>query len=193
MNKKSQGMFSNLTLILILLIVSSVAGLLAGIIYYDMAVVQSTLQTVDFAIPIQDNSSIGTTNVTHFQDILEIVVYPILNLKSSLPYLTYFLIFGLVIAFGISSYLSSKNPVFFVYHILFLLLMTYFCFIISNAYIDLLSNPFINQMMINFTIYNKLMIYLPQVVFFTGLMFGAISFINLIKPQNQQINYGGGY
>jgi len=51
--------------------------------------------------------------------------------------------------------------------------------------------------MVNFTIYNKLMIYLPQVIFFTSLLFGGIAFINLIKPptseQSTGLQYGGDY
>ena len=54
-------------------------------------------------------------------------------------------------------------------------------------------------MMVNFVIYNKIMIYLPAVVFFTSLMFGAIAFVNVMKPQSNlganqnSLNYGGDY
>jgi len=98
-----------------------------------------------------------------------------------------------------TAYLSSKNPIFFILHILFASLITYFSMILSGAYITLLSNPFINNVMTPFTIYNKLMIYLPQIIFFTSLLFGVIAFINLMKPtSNSQINqtslnYGGDY
>jgi len=190
-------MFSNFTILIIFLVVISVVGLIAGILYYDMNIMQSTLATVNFQIPIEDNSSIGVHNVTDFQDILGVVVYPILGLKDSLPFLTYFLVFGFIIAMAVTAYVSSKNPVFFILHILFTFLVTYFCIIISNTYKELLSNPFINQLMIQFTIYNKLMLYLPQVVFFSSLVFGAIAFINIIKPQTNYsqtgLNYGGDY
>jgi hypothetical protein len=200
MNKKAQtttGMFSNLILLVIFLAVVSVAGLLAGIIYFNMSLVESTLLTVDFEIPIENNASAIALNMTHFQDILGVVVYPLLGLKSTLPYLTYFMVFAFIIALGLIAYLTSKNPIFFVLHLLFTISMTYFCIIISNMYIGLMSNPFINAMMLQFTIYNKLMFYLPQVVFFTSLVFAVISFINLMKPQNNYsqtgINYGGEY
>ncbi len=201
-NKKGQSnnaIFSNLVILIIFLVVVSVVGLLSGLVYFDMATMESALLTVDFALPIEDNSTAINLNMTRFQDILDITVYPILGLRSSLPYLTYFLVFGFIIALGMTAYLSSKNPVFFVLHLLFTFLITYFCIIISNMYIDLMSNAFINSMMLPFTIYNKLMFYLPQIVFFTSLLFGAISFINLIKPQNAQqgaiggLQYGGDY
>jgi hypothetical protein len=148
-------------------------------------------------LPIEDNRTAVELNMTDFQDILEVVVYPILDLRDSLPYLTYFMVFGFIIALGMTAYLSSKNPLFFVLHLLFSIVMTYFCIIISNMYIDLMSNAFINSMMLPFTIYNKLMFYLPQVFFFVSLLFGAIAFINIIKPQNNYsatgLNYGGEY
>jgi hypothetical protein len=199
-NKKGQadsGIFSNLILMVIFLVVVSVAGLLAGLIYFDLNILQSTLMTIDFPIPTEDNSTAVALNMSHFQDIMRVVVYPILGLKDSLPYLTYFMVFGFIIALGMTAYLSSKNPIFFVLHLLFMFLMTYFCIIISNMYISLMSNPFINSMMVPFVIYNKLMFYLPQIVFFTSLLFGAISFINIIKPQSAAqstgLNYGGDY
>lgn len=203
MNKKGQfggGMeFSNLWMMVVFLVVVFVSGLLAGLIYYDMQVMDSAIQTINFQIPIQDNSTITNSSITDFQDIMAITVYPILGLRTSLPSLVYFLIFGFIIALGMTAYMSSKNPIFFVVHILFLSLMTYFSIILSNTYADLLTNSFINSMMIPFTIYNKIMLYLPGIIFFTGLLFAVIAFVNLIKPTNNQqgsatgLQYGGDY
>ncbi len=196
-NKKGEAILGNFIILIMFLVAVAVGGLLAGIIYYDMNLLQNTLETVNFDIPIQDNSTITNGSITDFQDILGIVVYPILGLKSALPYLTYFMVFAFIIALAVTAYVSSKNPVFFVLHLLFTLLITYFCIIISNNYIELLSNPFINEMMLPFTIYNKLMIYLPQIIFFSSLLFGVIAFINIMKPQTSTspngINYGGDY
>jgi hypothetical protein len=195
-NRKGQAIFSNLILLIIFLVVVCVGGLLAGIIYYDMNAIQSALLQVNFPIPIQETGQVSA-NVTDFQDIMQIVVYPILGLKSSLPYLTYFMVFAFIIALGMTAYVSSKNSVFFVLHVLFTLLIVYFSIILSNAYAGLLANPFINAMMLNFTIYNKVMLSLPKLIFFTSLLFGVIAFVNLIKPQSpsttNSLQYGGDY
>ena len=197
MNKKGQeAIFSNFIVLIIFLVVAFAGGIIAGVVYYDMAVLETALHSVNFQIPIQNNATI-TNNITDFQGILGMTVYPILGLKSALPYLTYFMVFAFIIALAVTAYVSSKNPVFFVLHILFTFLITYFCIILSNSYIQLMSDPFMNQLMLGFTIYNKLMFYLPQIVFFTSLLFGAIAFINLIKPQTNYnvtgLNYGGDY
>lgn len=200
-NKRGQAILNNWIILIIFLVATFVSGILAAIIYYDMEIMDSTLHQVDFQIPIQDNSTVNNEykNISTFQDILEVVVYPVLELRYSLPYLTYFMIFGLIMAMFVTAYISSKNPVFFVLHILFLLVVTYFCNILSNAYQTILENPFMNTLLVNFQIYNKVMLYLPQIIFFTGLLFGVIAFINLLKPQSnfggnqQSLNYGGDY
>jgi len=198
-NKKAQMEFSNFTMLITFLVIVFVSGILAGVIYYDMELIDSTLQTVNFPLPLENNATAVSLNVTDFQGILNITVYPILGLRTSLPYLVYFMIFGLIIALGMTAYLSSKNPIFFVLHILFTSLITYFSLILSNTYMTLLNNPFINSMMLPFSIYNKVMLYLPQIIFFTSLLFGVIAFVNLIKPQNASqisagsLQYGGDY
>lgn len=197
MNNKSQASFQNLTVLVMFLVVVSVVGIIAGLIYFYMGTIHTVLLTVDFPLPLENNVTAASLNMTTFQDILELTAYPLLGLNSTLPYLTYFLVFGFIITLGMTAYLSSKNPLFFVLHLLFTILLVYFCIILSNMYSDLMSNAFINSMMLPFTIYNKIMLYLPQVVFFTSLLFSAISFINLMKPQtnasNPALNYGGDY
>lgn len=199
-NKKAQtteGIFSNMILLIIFLVAITTVGIFAGVIYYDMGLIDDVLHTVDFPIPLENNYTGTISNLTSFQDILSITIYPLLGLKSSLPMLAYFLVFAFIIAMGLSAYLSSKNPIFFILHLLFLFLITYFSLILSNTYIQLMENPFMNQMMVNFTIYNKLMFYLPQIIFFTGLLFGVIAFISLMKPQSSTnpggVSYGGDY
>ena len=201
MNNKGQGqlstMFSNLILLIIFLGVAFAGGIIMGVIYYDMNLAESALHSVNFEIPISNTTVLSNTSIQDFQDILGIVAYPILGLRTALPYLSYFMVFAFIIAMAITAYVSSKNPVFFILHILFTILITYFCIILSNSYVRLMSDVFINQMMQGFTIYNKLMFYLPQVVFFTSLLFGLIAFINIIKPQTNYnvtgLNYGGDY
>lgn len=194
-HKKGQALLGNIVLLVIFLVIISVGGLLAGMLYFDMNILDSALRPINFTLPIQEMSQSG--NMTTLQDVLGITVYPLLGLRTTLPYLTYFMVFAFIIALGMVAYLSSKTPVFFTLHVLFTILITYFSIILSNTYKELISNPFINSMMLPFTIYNKLMLYLPQIIFFTSLVFGVIAFINLIKPQtnesSNQVNYGGDF
>ena len=59
-SKKAQsynGMFSNMILMAIFLVVVSVAGLIAGIIYFDLNIMKTTLMTIDFPLPIENNAT----------------------------------------------------------------------------------------------------------------------------------------
>lgn len=198
MNRKGQAMLGNFAVLIIFVVALFVGGILAGLVYYDMNILNSTLQTINFPIPIENNMT-NAYNITDFQGILGATIYPLLGLSSSLPYLSYFMVFAFIIAMAMTAYVSSKNAVFFVLHLLFTFVIAYFCIILSNTYITLLSNPFINSIMVNFSVYNKLMEYLPAVVLFTSLLFAAIAFVNLMKPQSNMsgnqgaLNYGGDY
>ena len=189
--------FDNLLILVVFLAIVSFAGILAGLVFFGMETIHTTLQTINVTIPIQEMGS-ANSNLTTFQDVLGTVIYPFLNLRDTLPYLTYFMVFAFIIGLGITAYMSSKNPVFFIVHLLFTSLITYFSIILGNTYKTLLANPFINSIMIDFTIYNKLMLYLPQIIFFTSLVFASIAFVNVMKPQSSEpgggtLNYGGDY
>ena len=189
--------FENLILLVAFVSIISFAGLFAGMVYFSLETLDSVIREVDFEIPIENDLPITNDSITHFQDIMEITIYPILGLRIYLPIWTYFMVFAFVLALAMTAYMSSKNPIFFVVHLLFTFILTYFCFILSNSYRTILSDPFLNQMMVEFVIYNKLMMYLPQIVFFTSLVFGVISFINMMKPVTSEstntLQYGGDY
>jgi hypothetical protein len=190
--------FENIVMLVIFFAIISFVGLFAGLFNYGIGVLQVNLETINVSIPTDGgvNASLNP-NMTTLQDVLGLTIYPFLELRSALPYLTYFLVFALIIAFSISAYLSSKYPLFFVVHLLFTLVMTYFAIIISNTYVDLLTNPFINSIMLDFPIYNRLMYALPSIVFFPSLLFGIIAFIVNFKPSTPTstsgLNYGGDY
>jgi len=167
-----------------------VSGLLGGTIYYTMQITQATFETVNFDIP-GANASAG--NVTTFQDILEIVAYPMLEMRESIPYITYFFVFGIILAFLISGFLTVKHPAFLMIHILVTIIAAWFCLSISNAYETILLNPFMREMMSNQPIYNKIMLNLPSFVGFTGLITGAIGFLGTIRRKDTTAVDMGGY
>ena len=188
--------FDNIIIVVIFLCIVAFAGLLAGSIYFSMATLQGVLETVNVTLPVGENGT-QHANLTSFQDVMEIVIYPFLELRDTLPYLTYFLVFALIIALGFTAYMSSKNPIFFIVHLLWTFVITYFSIILANTYTTLLVDPFINSIMIDFAIYNKLMLYLPQILFFISLIFGVIAFVSIMKPQGSKfdsgLSYGGDY
>lgn len=185
--------FDNMIIMIIFLAVTFVVGLLGGIIYFQLNVLDTELQKIDFDIPFTE----ANDSVSSFQNILDITIYPILTLRDALPYLVYFMIFGFIISLAMVAYLTTKNPLFFTLHILFTILLTYLAIILSNTYKEMLSNQFINQIMVDFPVYNLVMYYLPQIFFITSIVFAGIAFVNVVKPSTQEnpygLNYGGDY
>ena len=95
-NNKGQVILSNFIIITIFIVAVFVSGILGAIIYYDMNLLNTTLQGINFPIPIENNMT-NSYNITDFQGILGITIYPLLSLSNSLPALSYFLVFALAL------------------------------------------------------------------------------------------------
>lgn len=188
MNKKAQTDIKFVRTLLILfaaMFLLFFSGILMGAMYYFMAQTQDTLETIDFPIPTERNN----TNITSFQDIADLIYYPILGLRTSLVYISYFFIFAMMLGFGLLAFQSQREPIYFIPYFLILVLYTAFAIPISNIFEGLLTDPFILSMMSEFVIYSKVMLYFPQFIFFTGLGFAAIASIGIIRNKSQ----GGAY
>ncbi len=189
--------FDNLVIMVMFLTITFVSGILGGVVLFEMNLLKTELHNINFNIPGAQNSSEGIANVTTFQEIMDITIYPLFTITDTIPYLVYFMIFGFIAALAITAYMSSKNPIFFVLHFLFTLLLTYFAMILMNTYLDLLSDAFINSMMTEFGVYNLIMTHLPQIFFMTSFVFAGISFVNVMKPSTKEnpqgLQYGGDF
>ena len=78
-----------------------ICGILAGITVYSMDTFKTAIETIDINLTRFNNA-----NITSFQDIAEMTFYPLLNLRDSVVYISYFLIFGLVISMGMFAFSS---------------------------------------------------------------------------------------
>jgi|LSQX01.1.fsa_nt_gb hypothetical protein len=187
--------FDNIIVMTLFVVAFFITGTLGGLAYFGMNVLESEILKVNFDLPLAQNSTNpDIPNVTTFQEVLNITIHPLFNLGHYLPYLIYFMLFAYIIGLAMVAYMSSKNPVFFIVHLLFTIILTYFALMLSNTYFVMLEEPLFNSMMVEFVIFHRIMTYLPQVFFLTSLVFAAISFVNLMKPQTANnpmgFNYG---
>lgn len=189
MNKKGQLQDFGKTIILLgaALFLFFFSGILLAGLYYTMDQTEDVIRTINFSFELPNNYSV--TNLTNFQDVAEIIYYPILGLRSALVYISYIFIFAMMIGFGILAFMGQRHPIYFVPYFIILLIFTGFSIPLSNAFETLLENPFFLSMMVEFVIFSKIMLYLPQFIFFTGLFFAAIASIGIIKPRNVQNQY----
>jgi len=148
-----------------------ISGIYFGIIYFVMDTTQSNFESMDCVI--ENNTLVGSC-----QDLWSISLYPFLALKEILIWLSFFFIFGLVIALLILGYYSGKSPVLMGMMIVFIGGITYLGVEISNIYRTMLENDVFRTMMIKFTVYNKIMLNFPWFCFFVGLFAVILSIVN---------------
>lgn len=148
-----------------------VSGLGMGIIYYFMDVTASNLQTVSCTI----NNNVF---VNDCQELFDLALYPFLALRSLLVALNSIFILMLAAGLLLLGYRSGRAP--WTIGILTILsgILTYSALHISNMYQTLLSNTIIYAMMVEFSVYNKVMLYFPWFVFIVSIFSVMLSIVN---------------
>ena len=150
----------------------AISGLFFGFMYFIMDVTQTGLQSTDCVIE-------NNTLVSSCQELFNLSIYPFLVLKTLLVWISFFFIFGLVIACLTVGYKSGESSVMLGVMVVFTIIATYAGIEISNIYRTLLENAIVNSMMVPFTIYNRVMLNFPWFTFILGLfsvMLGIINF-----------------
>jgi hypothetical protein len=116
--------------------------------------------------------------VSDCQELFDFGLYPFLALKSLLVILNSIFIVLLTGGILMLGYQSGKSPWTIGILILLCLVLTYLALHVSNLYQDLLSNPTFYAAMIQFTVYNKVMLNFPWFVFIVSIISSMISIVN---------------
>ena len=154
------------------------SGLVFALSYFIMATIHTAFLSVDCLIP--SNLYFSTC-----QEWFTMTLYPVLALKSVLVYMTYFAIFGMVFGLFFMGFRTKKHPVLFVVHIITSVILGYLAIEIANIYRLLLQNPQMHDMLVAMPIYNKIMLYFPQFMFFVIFLSGIIGFFGIFKSIGQ--------
>lgn len=166
---KDYGIFLAVTLSILIIAVS---GLFFGLTYFIMDITYDSLLVTDCVIE-------NNTLVSSCQDLFDLALFPFLGLKDVLIWASFFLIFGLVAAMLVLGYRSGKSPALMGVMVAFTGGITYLGILLSNMYRVLLENDIFRSMMVEFTVYNRIMLYFPWFTFFVGLfavMLGLVNF-----------------
>ena len=156
----------------------AVSGLIMAITYFILKTIQTSFESVDCLIP-------QNIYFTTCQEWFEMVLYPVLELKSVLIYANYFFIFGVVFGLFYMGFRTKKHPALFIVHMISSIIIGYFAIEIGNIFRLLISNQILYNMMLPFPIYTKIMLYLPQFMFFVIFLSGIIGFMGIFKSQGQ--------
>lgn len=164
----------------------AISGLIFAGSYFVMDTVQTALISTNCEIS-------GNVFFSDCQDMWTMVVYPFLNFKYVLVYLSFFSIFILTIGMLLMGYKSGTSPSMFGVLVLVEIIMTYGAIHISNIYRTLLENEVIRSAMINFSVYNKIMLYFPWFVFIISLFSLTLGIVNWqkspVNKETEELNY----
>jgi len=152
----------------------AVSGLWFGFIYFTMDSVQTAFESTDCVIE-------NNTLVSSCQDLFALALYPFLQLKDVLVWVSFFFIFALVLGMLVLGYQSGKSPVLMGYLIGIVVIMSYLSIHISNIYRELIMNDVFRSLVVNFPVYNRIMMYFPWFVFIITLMSVLLGIINYQK------------
>lgn len=150
------------------------SGLFMAISYYILAIIEAAFQQVNCLIP--DNVYVSTC-----QEWFAISIYPALSLRYILVWASYFYIFGIVVGLFWLGFKTRKHPVLFVVHMILSIIFGYLAIEIANIYRTLLQNEMLYQILTPFVIYNKIMLYFPQFMFFVIFISGIIGMMGIVK------------
>ena len=147
--------------------------------YYTMDVTEDAFKANNFSIP-------NNIYVENSQELWSLSVYPFLALRELLVWFSFFFIFALVLGMLVVGYQSGKSPVLLGLLIVFIIVLTYLGIEISNIYRSMIEIEAFRTMMLEFTVYNKIMLNFPWFSFFVGLMSVLLSIVNYQRTNVNQ-------
>lgn len=168
--------YGALSLVIISLLAIFVSGIFFAITYFIMDTTEDAFKANDCAI----HNNVYFDNC---QDMWDLSVYPFLALRELLVWFSFFFIFAMVLGMLIVGYQSGKSPVLLGLLIVFVIVITYMGVEISNIYRTMLEVNVFRNMMVEFTVYNMVMLYFPWFSFFVGLMSVLLSVVNYQKTR----------
>jgi len=164
-----------IVMVILLSVISiAVSGLWFGFLYFTLDSVNDAFLSVDCVIE-------NNTLVSSCQELFSLALYPFLALKDVFVWVSFFFIFALVIGMLVLGYRSGKSPVLMGYLVVIVMAMTYLAIHISNIYRELLVNDVFRSMMVEFGVYNQIMMNFPWFVFIVTLMAALLGIVNYQK------------
>ena len=172
--------YGSITLVIVSILMIFVSGIFFSVVYFVMDTTETGFKNSH--CDIQNN-----VYVDNCQDLWSLSVYPFLALKDIFIWFSFFFIFSLVLGMLLVGYQSGNSPVLLGLLVVFTLVMTYVGILLSNVYRTMLENATFRAMLTDFTVYNKVMLYFPQFVFFVGTLSVILSVVNYQKTHVNKV------
>jgi hypothetical protein len=171
--KGKQGGFTDL---FILIVFSFVIILCSGIYIYISNV------TTDQLHESMDSMDIGDGN-RNASETIDNTMGKVTASFDALYWISVFLIFGMIIAIFIGSYMVTTKPIFFIPYLFIVIIAVIVAVPVSNAYETLRDDATLGSTFAGFTGSNFVMNYLPMIIIIVGIVGGIIMFSRMGKRE----------
>lgn len=163
--------YGNIGVIIISILMIAGSGIFFSFTYFIMDTTQTAFETNDCVIE-------GNNIVSSCQELWDLALYPFLNMKEILIWLSYFFIFTLILALLLLGYTSGFRPITMGLLVLTEILIVYGSLYVANIYRILISNVALREIMLPFTVYNKIMMNFPWFIFIISVFSIALGLVN---------------
>lgn len=178
MNKR--GGFTDL---FIFMIVAFILVLFSGVfIYITNETVNEFRENIDGMNLVGDGNNNAST-------VLENTLGQSVASFSALYWISIFLIFGMIIAIFIGSYMVTTKPIFFIPYMFVVIIAVIVAVAISNAYELIYADSILNSTFANFIGSNWILSKLPIIVSIVGITGGIIMFVRMGKKEEMYYGY----
>ena len=183
MRKLLQDKRAGFTDLFVFMIVAFVLVLFSGVFIYITTQTQDQLEEI---LPTIETLNDDGQNATQtMQDTLGVGIASF----NALYWISIFLIFGMIIAIFIGSYMVTTKPVFFIPYIFVVIIAVVVAVAISNAYEILYSDETLGSTFANFVGSTWILAKLPIIVAIVGMAGGIIMFVRMGKREEQYYGY----
>ncbi len=178
--KDKRGGFTDL---FIFMIVAFVLVLFSGVFIY---ITNEATDELRENIPSMNLVGDGNNNAS---TVLENTLGSAVGSFDALYWISIFLIFGMIIAIFIGSYMVTTKPVFFIPYIFIVIIAVIVSVAISNAYETISATTTLASTFANFTGSNWILAQLPIIVAIVGMAGGIIMFVRMGKREEAYYGY----
>jgi len=177
--RDKQGGFTDL---FIFMIVAFVIVLFSAVFIYMGVEVYGQLETT---LPTTNLVGDGNNNASV---VLANTMGKVNTTFEALYWISILLIFGMIIAIFIGSYMVTTKPIFFIPYLFIVILAVVVAVAMSNAYETLSSNATLGSTFANFIGSNFILANLPMIIAIVGFTGGIIMFVRMGKKE--ELSYG---
>lgn len=174
--KDKRGGFTDL---FIFMIVAFILVLFSGVFLY---ITSETNDQLLESIAKMDLIGDGNQNAT---EVVRTTLGATVISFQALKWITSFLIFGMIIAIFIGSYMVTTKPIFFIPYIFIVIIAIVVAVAISNAYEILYADPTLASTFAGFVGASWVMAQLPIIISIVGIAGGIIMFVRMGKREEQ--------